>query len=209
MDLFNRLPVKILAPVVGLSLSQVLIVVCALWLQANVANLNRNAAEASAQAIESAEVRALSRALQRDVLKLTLENWADDRDKLTASIKTRSEQLMSGARKLSQLVDPGDKAMSHDFVELQGSVVREIEAVRAAISQGHIEDARDMFRKRVEPAEKAASKLTDAFIVAVEKSALDETTIDSGGGVLTVDYSSSDSQFSSLLNSSLFQSVVK
>ncbi len=43
----------------------------------------------------------------------------------------------------------------------------------------------------------------------LEKSALDETTIDSGGGVLTVDYSSSDSQFSSLLNSSLFQSVVK
>ena len=42
-----------------------------------------------------------------------------------------------------------------------------------------------------------------------EKSALEHTTIDSGGGTLTVDYSSSDSQFASLLSSPLFQSVVK
>jgi hypothetical protein len=43
----------------------------------------------------------------------------------------------------------------------------------------------------------------------LEKSALDATTIDSNAGVLTVDYSSSDSQFASLLTSPLFQSVVK
>ena len=43
----------------------------------------------------------------------------------------------------------------------------------------------------------------------MEKSALDSTTIDSSSGTLTVDYSSSDSQFSSLLTSPLFQSVVK
>jgi len=43
----------------------------------------------------------------------------------------------------------------------------------------------------------------------LEKTALDETTIDSSSGMLTVDYSSSDSQFASLLTSPLFQSVVK
>jgi hypothetical protein len=43
----------------------------------------------------------------------------------------------------------------------------------------------------------------------LEKSALDSTTIDSNSGVLTVEYSSSDSQFASLLTSPLFQSVVK
>ena len=42
-----------------------------------------------------------------------------------------------------------------------------------------------------------------------EKSALDATTIDSGGGKLTVTYTSSDSEFASLLGSSLFQTVVK
>jgi hypothetical protein len=43
----------------------------------------------------------------------------------------------------------------------------------------------------------------------MEKTALDDTTIDSNAGTLTVSYSSSDSQFSSLLGSPLFQSVVR
>lgn len=43
----------------------------------------------------------------------------------------------------------------------------------------------------------------------LEKSALDETTIDSNAGTLTVSYSSTDSQFASLLTSPLFQSVVR
>jgi len=44
---------------------------------------------------------------------------------------------------------------------------------------------------------------------SIEKSAMDETTIDSNSGSLTVDYSSSDSQFAGLLSSPLFQTVVK
>jgi hypothetical protein len=43
----------------------------------------------------------------------------------------------------------------------------------------------------------------------LEKTALDDTTIDSNSGTLLIDYSSSDSQFASLLNSPLFQQVVR
>jgi hypothetical protein len=43
---------------------------------------------------------------------------------------------------------------------------------------------------------------------SMEKSALSDMTIDSNSGTLTVDYSSTDSEFSSLLSSPLFQSVV-
>lgn len=43
----------------------------------------------------------------------------------------------------------------------------------------------------------------------LEKTALDQVTIDSSAGTLTVDYSSSDSEFASLLTSPLFQSVVR
>jgi hypothetical protein len=42
----------------------------------------------------------------------------------------------------------------------------------------------------------------------LEKTAVDDTTIDSNSGVLTVTYSSSDSQFAGLLTSPLFQQVV-
>ncbi|HEY5055170.1 MAG TPA: hypothetical protein VII58_03370 [Acidobacteriaceae bacterium] len=44
---------------------------------------------------------------------------------------------------------------------------------------------------------------------AQEKSAIDNTTISSSSGKLSVDYSSSDSEFAGLLTSPLFQSVVK
>jgi hypothetical protein len=44
---------------------------------------------------------------------------------------------------------------------------------------------------------------------AIEKQAIDATTIDSSAGDLEVSYASSDSQFSALLQSPLFQSVVK
>jgi hypothetical protein len=44
---------------------------------------------------------------------------------------------------------------------------------------------------------------------AAEKQAIDNTTINSSGGTLDVLFASSDSQFSSLLQSSLFQSVVR
>ncbi|WP_263384264.1 hypothetical protein [Granulicella arctica] len=43
----------------------------------------------------------------------------------------------------------------------------------------------------------------------LEKTALDQTRIDSNAGTLSVNYSSSDSQFASLLSSPLFQSVVR
>jgi len=43
----------------------------------------------------------------------------------------------------------------------------------------------------------------------LEKTALDATTISSSGGMLEVNYSSTDSEFASLLTSPLFQSVVK
>jgi hypothetical protein len=42
----------------------------------------------------------------------------------------------------------------------------------------------------------------------LEKTAMDDTTIESGGGTLSVAYASSDSQFAGLLNSPLFQQVV-
>jgi hypothetical protein len=44
---------------------------------------------------------------------------------------------------------------------------------------------------------------------AIEKQAIDSTTIDSTAGQLSVKFVASNSQFSSLLQSSLFQNVVR
>ena len=55
---------------------------------------------------------------------------------------------------------------------------------------------------------KGAALLKKSTGSPMEKSALDQTTIDSNAGTLSVNYSSSDSQFATLLSSPLFQSVV-
>ncbi len=56
---------------------------------------------------------------------------------------------------------------------------------------------------------KGVSLLKKTTGSSFEKSAMDQTTIASNSGTLTVAYSSTDSQFASLLTSPLFQSVVK
>src|ERR1700761_5227359 len=56
---------------------------------------------------------------------------------------------------------------------------------------------------------KGVSLLKKSSGSPIEKSAMDETAIDSTSGTLTMGYSSSDSQFASLLTSPLFASVVK
>jgi hypothetical protein len=56
---------------------------------------------------------------------------------------------------------------------------------------------------------KGVQMLRKAQGTPLEKTALDATEISSTGGLLTVEYSSTDSQFASLLTSPLFQSVVK
>lgn len=56
---------------------------------------------------------------------------------------------------------------------------------------------------------KGVAMLRKAQGTPLEKTALDDTSIDSTGGTLTVEYSSTDNQFQQLLTSPLFQSVVK
>ncbi len=56
---------------------------------------------------------------------------------------------------------------------------------------------------------KGVALMKEASGTSQEKDALSNTSINSSGGVLTVSYSSTDSQFAGLLQSPLFQQVVK
>jgi len=56
---------------------------------------------------------------------------------------------------------------------------------------------------------KGVSVMKKSSGTPLEKSAIDSTSIDSNSGTLTVSYAASDSQFSNLLTSPLFQSVVR
>jgi hypothetical protein len=56
---------------------------------------------------------------------------------------------------------------------------------------------------------KAAVLLKKATGTAMEKAALENTSVDSNAGTLIVNFSASDGEFAQLMSSPLFQSVVK
>jgi len=160
---------KILAPVIGLSVTMAVNVGFAFWLSGEVASAQGRAAQAEVEALNASEVRALSRAIQRDTVKLASSAWREAQQKLDASVESRATALLARARKLADLVDPANVPMHRDFVALQETVTTEIRAVKAGALAGDYARANEDFVKRVEPAEKAASKLTDAFIEDAEK----------------------------------------
>jgi methyl-accepting chemotaxis protein len=144
------------------------IVGLALWLQNEMAGFDDQEASVRQQVFDAAEVRSLSRAIQRDVLKSATDTWDGSRAGLEKSIASRSEALLSRAKKLSKTFGPSEAEMGQ-FLPLQERFLEEIAAVRALVSGGNTTQARAEILRRVEPAEKAASHLLDGYIERGEK----------------------------------------
>jgi methyl-accepting chemotaxis protein len=164
-----RISTKVIAPVGGVSIAMMLTVALALWLGKDVSEANSRFAKASAEMLEASEVRALSRAIQRDTLKLMTDAWSANRKALETSIDARAHKLIERANRLSGMVDASDIDMAQKFVTLQETVVNTLATVRTAALSGDEAGAKTQFKENVEPAEKAASALTDGFIDATEK----------------------------------------
>ncbi len=170
-----RVATKVIVPIVGMSLAMLAVVAVSLWLQQRMSDANQRAARLSAQSIEASEVRALSRAIQRDTLKIMIEAWSSKIPDLEKSVQGRSGQLITRARNLSALVDP-DHEIAKGFVPLQQAVVDSLANTRRLVGAGDIKGATAAFLKEVEPAEKAASTMTDRFIETNDKLRQDTTS---------------------------------
>ena len=135
-------------------------------LQAKVSAIAASATEARKEMIEASEVRALSRAIQRDTLKLLNIAWRDDRAKLIGSIGKRGDEQLTRAQRLADMVGPTETEMKSNFVKLQRTVVGALAEVQQVLAGSGEAEGAALFKAKVEPAEKAASKLTDGFIEA-------------------------------------------
>ena len=159
---------KLFIPIVAMSLALLAIVGVALWLQSEASKSYASARIEGALSLDASEVRALSRAIQRDALK-RIEASGAKADSLEKSITTRSAELLMRAKRV---VDSplATEEMKHTFLPLQSAVMKEIATV-VDLAQGRDKDAaRHFFTSHVEPAEKAASKITDGFLeAAVER----------------------------------------
>ena len=164
-----KIATRIIIPTVGLSAVIIVVSAVAIWLQRDIAGAARQAAAANAQMIEAGEVRSLSRAIQREALKLISPAWSAGRDGLQESINTGGAQLIDRAKALVATLDSGDDDMKQQFVDLQQKVVAALGAVKDAAVAGDIDKAQYEFQRNVQPADAEASELTDSFIDGMAK----------------------------------------
>ncbi|MFM2042238.1 MAG: hypothetical protein RLY86_814 [Pseudomonadota bacterium] len=111
---------------------------------------------------QAAEIRALSRAIQRDALNAIHEQ---DSAAYAERVAKRSKEMLERARTLATELGGDAAALEMDgFVRLQEEVVAAVDAVTAAAVAGDRDGAAVRFADAVRPAERSASRMTDGFI---------------------------------------------
>ena len=165
---FNlRITGKLMCPIAILAGSLIGVIALGLWVSNDIAASAAKSDIAQRKMILASEVRALSRAIQRDALNAVFDE-ASQRPGLLTSISKRGSDLLKNARMLATLFNEQDAASMKGFLETQEAVVREIDLVTGKAQKDGAEAAYNEFRERVRPAEKSASKLVDTFIDAKE-----------------------------------------
>ncbi|MBB6250079.1 methyl-accepting chemotaxis protein [Nitrospirillum iridis] len=156
-----RLTPKLLLPVVGMAvIAGVLVIAGQIGLRRTAA-ISHTLEEAQAVMVQATEVRALSRAIQRDALNTILEPAAAKKPFADRALKRVGEMRALVAALQPRL--PADGAMTA-FTRDQEAVMREAEAVVKTALAGDDAAAATRFREQVRPREREASTLTDGFI---------------------------------------------
>ncbi|KUR72035.1 methyl-accepting chemotaxis protein [Novosphingobium sp. FSW06-99] len=142
-----------------------------LWTQIDVAQANTSAMAAQTDAIALAELRSTSRSLQRDALNLITETDSDERTKIATKFDQRIEAMASGLERLS--TQPDHSFVPPEFFTGQHQVVDALKTTAAKALSGDTGGALDDFHHVVRPAERAASKIADQSIEALDHKVAD------------------------------------
>ncbi len=159
-----KLAPKILAPIVILALVTIALIAVAVNAQRNVHDSTDLALAAGRQLTHASEIRALSRAIQRDTLNMILEDDASARQQFDQSIVRRSAEMRERAGQLVRSLSGPDVARLANFPALQAAVLTEVDRTRAHVLQGQRDEALQALRNGIRPREREASTITDAFI---------------------------------------------
>lgn len=163
-----RLSMKILAPVVILSVVALAVTVTALWSKARITAATDSLNQANQAALEAGELRSTSRALQRDALNLIFEP-ADSRAAIVARFDKRLEGMEAAVTAMRSLRSPVPDSNPAAIAASQVPVVAALRDVRVLALDGKSADAHALFRERLRAAERAASEKTDPYITQLDK----------------------------------------
>ncbi|KQO50983.1 hypothetical protein ASF14_08805 [Sphingomonas sp. Leaf257] len=133
--------------------------------EGRVARANQDAAHAEAVMLRLAELRSLSRSLQRDALNLVIESDPAERKVIQGKFDTR---LGKFADQLGTLQgDAARYAITPAYFTSQARVRRELTEVGRLAGAGDRAAGLSHFRQRVRPAERLASRIADTRIDAL------------------------------------------
>ena len=156
---------RLIAPVLVSMLLLAILSAVTLQTEGRVARANQDAAHAEAVMLRLAELRSLSRSLQRDALNLVIECDPAERKVIQGKFDTR---LGKFADQLGTLQgDAARYAITPAYFTSQARVRRELTEVGRLAGTGDRAAGLSHFRQRVRPAERLASKIADARIDAL------------------------------------------
>ncbi len=156
---------RLIAPVLVSMLLLAILSAVTLQTEGRVARANQDAAHAEAVMLRLAELRSLSRSLQRDALNLVIESDPAERQVIQGKFDTR---LGKFADQLAALRgDAARYAITPAYFTSQARVRRELTEVGRLAGTGDRAAGLSHFRQRVRPAERLASKIADTRIDAL------------------------------------------
>lgn len=190
-----RLMHKLFLPVLLLAMVAVALTFLEDFFLERVNQTSARALATTEKALQASEIRALSRAIQRDTLNIVLTAAPDERNAFARSIDQRIEQLKSAVSRLLPILDEQERRDLGAFDQSQNEVIQSLLDVRKLVEGGDAQQAYKLFVTRTRETEHATSRLIDSFIVdhvkeaeqlrsAVERDVKDAHTISMIASVL-------------------------
>uniref|UniRef100_UPI00289E4AD1 methyl-accepting chemotaxis protein n=1 Tax=Sphingomonas sp. TaxID=28214 RepID=UPI00289E4AD1 len=156
---------RLIAPVLVSMVLLGILSAVTLRIETRVASANAAATDAGAAMLRLAELRSVSRSLQRDALNLATEDDPAERQVILGKFTRR---LGTFGEELTALRD--DRGATPDYLRSQAQVRDELAIVGRLANAGDRAGAMAHFRQRVRPAERLASKIADARIDTLKDS---------------------------------------
>ncbi len=134
-------------------------------------DLAQRADQVNQKAYLASEIRAASRAVQRDLLNMVLDPNAESRRGMAENVERRIKQMQDLSARFVPMLNEADRVILVNFDALREQVIQSFAAVRQQAMAGQADAAYKTFVQDVRACERAMSAVTDPFIAAMEKEA--------------------------------------
>lgn len=159
-----RLMHKLFLPVLLLAVVAAALAISANSFLGRIERSGNLALEANEKALQASEVRALSRAIQRDTLNIVLTPGTEARNAFARSIDQRIAQMKSAVAKLLPTLNEQERRDLGAFDQSQNEVIQSLLDVRKLVESGDAQQGYKLFETQTRDKERAASRLIDPFI---------------------------------------------